>query len=46
MKTIETSRIRKEIEIAAPIDVAFEAVLDELGPEGADAGRQGRFDED
>jgi uncharacterized protein YndB with AHSA1/START domain len=26
--------IRKEIEIAAPIDITFQAVLDELGPEG------------
>ena len=25
--------IRQEIEIAAPIEIAFEAVLDELGPE-------------
>ena len=26
--------IRKEIEIGAPIEIAFQAVLDELGPEG------------
>jgi uncharacterized protein YndB with AHSA1/START domain len=32
-QAIETVEIRREIEIAAPIDVAFEAVLDELGPE-------------
>lgn len=33
-QTIESFEIRKEIEIAAPIDIAFEATLDELGPEG------------
>jgi uncharacterized protein YndB with AHSA1/START domain len=32
-QSVETIEIRKEIEIAAPIEVAFEAVLDELGPE-------------
>jgi hypothetical protein len=26
--------ISREIEIAAPIDIAFEAILDDLGPEG------------
>src|SRR5262245_43320576 len=31
---VEAFVIRKEIEISAPVDVAFEAVLDELGPEG------------
>jgi uncharacterized protein YndB with AHSA1/START domain len=31
---VETLDIRKEIEIDAPIEVTFEAVLDELGPEG------------
>ena len=31
---IQTLEIRKEIEIDAPIDVSFESVLDELGPEG------------
>jgi uncharacterized protein YndB with AHSA1/START domain len=31
---VETFDIRKEIEIAAPIELAFEALLDELGPEG------------
>lgn len=30
---IQTFEIRKEIEINAPIDIAFEAMLDELGPE-------------
>jgi hypothetical protein len=30
---IESLEICKEIEIAAPVDVAFEAMLDELGPE-------------
>ena len=33
-QSVETLEIRKEIAIAAPIDVAFEAVLEELGPEG------------
>lgn len=33
-KSVESFEICKEIEIAAPIDVAFEAVLDQLGPEG------------
>ena len=33
-ESIQTFEIRKEIEIAAPIELAFEAVLDELGPEG------------
>ena len=32
-QSVQTVEIRKEIEIAAPIEVAFEAVLDELGPE-------------
>jgi uncharacterized protein YndB with AHSA1/START domain len=30
---VDTLEIHKEIEIAAPIEVAFEALLDELGPE-------------
>ena len=33
-QSVETLEIRKEIEIAAPVEIAFEAVLDELGPEG------------
>jgi len=33
-ETIRTLNIRKDIEIAAPIEIAFEAVLAELGPEG------------
>jgi uncharacterized protein YndB with AHSA1/START domain len=35
MKTeaIESLEIRREIDIAAPIDIAFQAMLDELGPE-------------
>src|SRR5882672_10350061 len=33
-KSVESFEICKEIEISAPIDIAFEAVLDELGPEG------------
>jgi uncharacterized protein YndB with AHSA1/START domain len=31
---VESFEICKEIEIAAPIDIAFEAILDQLGPEG------------
>ena len=31
---IQTFEIRKEIEIAASIEVTFEVVLDQLGPEG------------
>jgi hypothetical protein len=31
---VESFEIRKEIEISAPINVAFEAMLSELGPEG------------
>src|SRR3974377_416481 len=30
---VQTLAIRKEIEIAAPIEVTFEAVLEQLGPE-------------
>ena len=33
-KTVQTLVIRKEQRIDAPIEVAFQAVLDELGPEG------------
>jgi uncharacterized protein YndB with AHSA1/START domain len=33
-ETVQTFEIRKEIEIAAPIEISFEAVLDELGLEG------------
>jgi uncharacterized protein YndB with AHSA1/START domain len=32
-ETIHTVNIAKEIEIAAPIDITFQAVLGELGPE-------------
>jgi len=32
-KSLETLDIQKTIEIAAPIAIAFEAMLDELGPE-------------
>jgi uncharacterized protein YndB with AHSA1/START domain len=32
--SIQTLEIHKEIEIAAPIETAFEALLEELGPEG------------
>src|SRR5262245_66235157 len=33
-ESVQTFGIRKEIDIAAPIEIAFEALLDELGPEG------------
>src|SRR6476620_3211955 len=33
-QSVEAFEIRKEIEISAPIDIAFEAMLDELGSEG------------
>jgi len=32
-QSVESMEIYKEIEIAAPIEIAFEAVLDEVGPE-------------
>jgi uncharacterized protein YndB with AHSA1/START domain len=32
-QTVQTFEFRKEIEIAAPVEIAFEAVLDEVGPE-------------
>ena len=32
-QSIESFEIGKEIEIAAPVDIAFEAMLDEIGPE-------------
>src|SRR3984957_11562764 len=32
-QSVESFEICKEIEIAAPIDIAFEAMLDEIGPE-------------
>ena len=32
LTSVETMEIRKEIEIAAPIEITFEAVLEELGP--------------
>jgi uncharacterized protein YndB with AHSA1/START domain len=32
-QTCETLEINKSVDIAAPIEVAFEALLDELGPE-------------
>jgi uncharacterized protein YndB with AHSA1/START domain len=32
-QSVESFEIGKEIEIAAPIEIVFEAVLDELGPE-------------
>jgi hypothetical protein len=33
-QSVQYFEISKEIEISAPMDIAFEAVLDELGPEG------------
>ena len=33
-QSVESLEISKEIEIAAPIGIAFEAMLDQLGPEG------------
>jgi uncharacterized protein YndB with AHSA1/START domain len=33
-QSVESLEICKEIAISAPIEIAFEAVLDELGPEG------------
>lgn len=32
--TFETFDVRKQTEIAAPIEIVFEAILDEMGPEG------------
>src|SRR5437899_11918008 len=32
-QSVESFEICKEIEISAPIDIAFEAMLEELGPE-------------
>src|SRR5687767_2408200 len=33
-QSVESFEICKELEISAPIDIAFDAMLDELGPEG------------
>ena len=33
-ESVQSFSIRKEIDIAAPLEIAFEALLDELGPEG------------
>ena len=33
-ESIQTLKIYKELQIAAPIDISFEALLAELGPEG------------
>ncbi len=33
-QSVESFEICKEIEISAPIDIAFEAVLEQVGPEG------------
>ena len=32
-QSVETFEIRREIEIMAPIEIAFQAVLDEMGPD-------------
>ena len=32
-ESVQTFEIKKDVEIAAPVDVTFEALLDELGPE-------------
>jgi uncharacterized protein YndB with AHSA1/START domain len=32
-ETVQSMEIRKEIEINAPIDISFQALLDEIGPE-------------
>jgi uncharacterized protein YndB with AHSA1/START domain len=32
-QSFETFEIRKELEIAAPVEIAFQAMLEELGPE-------------
>jgi uncharacterized protein YndB with AHSA1/START domain len=37
---VHAFEIRKEIEIDAPIDIAFQSVLDELGPEAETPGGQ------
>ena len=34
LTSVETMEIRKHVEIDAPLEVAFAALLDELGPEG------------
>jgi uncharacterized protein YndB with AHSA1/START domain len=39
-ESVQTLTIRREIEVAAPIEVTFEAVLAELGPEGQMPGGQ------
>ena len=33
-RTIDSFEINKEIEIAAPIEITFQSVLDDMGPEG------------
>jgi uncharacterized protein YndB with AHSA1/START domain len=39
-KDVHAFEIRQEVEIAAPIAIAFQSVLDELGPEGQMPGGQ------
>jgi uncharacterized protein YndB with AHSA1/START domain len=34
LMSVESFEIHKQIDIAAPIEIAFEALLDEIGPEG------------
>jgi len=38
--SLDTFEFRKEIEIAAPVEVAWQAVLDEIGPEATMLGGQ------
>src|SRR5512145_2531798 len=38
-EAVQTLRIDKEIYIAAPLDIAFEAILEELGPANAAPGQ-------
>ena len=33
-QSVETFEVKKELVIAAPIDIAFESILEQLGPEG------------
>jgi uncharacterized protein YndB with AHSA1/START domain len=39
-QSVESFEICKEIEISAPIEIAFEAMLDQLGPQGQMPGGQ------
>ncbi|MGH7214138.1 MAG: SRPBCC family protein [Tepidisphaeraceae bacterium] len=33
-QSIQTLEVRKDVQIAAPVEITFQAILDELGPEG------------